>query len=66
MTLAPALDDTRRRLVDEARAKWTQRLIDPSRRNNLLYFRDLKTGTLDLAAADRGQLARVMASTAAL
>lgn len=35
--------------VNRAREAWIRRLIDLSRRNNLLYFRDLKTGTLDLS-----------------
>lgn len=34
--------------VDKARHQWIGRLVDLSRRNNLLYFRDLKVGTLDL------------------
>lgn len=42
----------RREVVDRARQLWIKRLIDLSRRNNLLYFRDLKTGTLDLSTAD--------------
>ena len=42
----------RRDVVDRARQLWIKRLIDLSRRNNLLYFRDLKTGTLDLSTAD--------------
>ena len=37
-----------RRLVDAARGAWTRRLIDHSRANSLLFFRDLKVGTLDL------------------
>jgi len=41
----------RQRLVDVARQAWIRRLVDMSRRNNLLYFRDLRSGTLDLSAA---------------
>jgi hypothetical protein len=37
--------------VRKASETWISRLIDLSRRNNLLYFRDLRTGTLDLTAA---------------
>jgi very-short-patch-repair endonuclease len=37
--------------VDAARQAWIRRLVDLSRRNNLLYFRDLKLGTLDLTDA---------------
>ena len=42
----------RRAAVDQAREAWIKRLIDPSRRNNLLYYRPLKTGTLDLTGAE--------------
>jgi hypothetical protein len=35
--------------VDAARQAWIRKLVDLSRRNNLLYFRDLKVGTLDLS-----------------
>lgn len=47
----------RRATVDRAREGWIRRLIDLSRRNNLLFYRDLKTGTLDLSAADPELLA---------
>ena len=50
-TLSP-----RRALVDRARENWIRKLIDLSRRNNLLYFRELKTGTLDLTDVDPGEL----------
>lgn len=39
-----------RRIVDAARGVWTRRLIDHSRSNSLLFYRDLKVGTLDLTA----------------
>jgi very-short-patch-repair endonuclease len=38
------------RIVDAARGVWTRRLIDHSRANSLLFYRDLKVGTLDLTA----------------
>src|SRR5690348_14036712 len=38
--------------VDQARQAWIRKLIDLSRRNNLLYFRELKVGTLDLSATE--------------
>jgi len=44
---------SREALVDRARDAWIRRLIDLSRRNNLLYYRELKTGTLDLTPAWR-------------
>ena len=39
-----------RRIVDAARGVWTRRLTDHSRANSLLFYRDLKVGTLDLTA----------------
>jgi hypothetical protein len=39
----------RRVLVDQARQSWIRKLIDLSRRNNLLYYRSTRTGTLDLS-----------------
>lgn len=47
-------------LVDAARQTWVARLMDTTRRNNLLYFRDLKTGTLDLSGSEEGALARLL------
>ncbi len=44
------LDPGRRRRVDAAREVWIRRLIDHSRANSLLFYRDLKVGTLDLTA----------------
>jgi very-short-patch-repair endonuclease len=53
----PAISPTRRAFVDQARQSWIRKLIDLSRRNNLLYFRPLKTGTLDLRNADHENMA---------
>ena len=39
-----------RRIVDAALGVWIRRLIDQSRANSLLFYRDLKIGTLDLSA----------------
>src|SRR5882724_5776659 len=44
------LDPEIRRIVDAARGVWIRRLIDQSRSNSLLFYRDLKVGTLDLSA----------------
>lgn len=41
----------RQAAVSAAREGWVNRLVDMSRRNNLLYFRDLRVGTLDLSGA---------------
>lgn len=35
--------------VERVREGWIRRLIDLSRRNNLLYYRELKRGTLDFS-----------------
>lgn len=50
--------------VDLARESWIRRLIDLSRRNNLLYYRDLKTGTLDLTDHDAEAMASLWAGEA--
>lgn len=62
MPESPASDlktDIRRR-VDAACEVWIRRLIDPSRANSLLFYRDLKVGTLDLTA-QRGAVRRLLA-----
>jgi very-short-patch-repair endonuclease len=48
--------------VKGARDVWIKRLIDLSRRNNLLYFRELQVGTLDLSGADGAAMAELMKS----
>ena len=48
-TAPPPIPPQRLAAVEAARQQWIAKLIDPSRRNNLLYFRDLKVGTLDLS-----------------
>lgn len=50
----------RQELVDRSRQLWINRLIDLSRRNNLLYFRDLKTGTVDLSAATPDKMVELL------
>jgi very-short-patch-repair endonuclease len=56
-TISPA----RRALVDGARTEWIDRLIDPSRNNNLLYFRPLKLATIDLSDSDPASVERLLA-----
>jgi very-short-patch-repair endonuclease len=51
---------TREDLVERARQGWIRRLVDFSRRNNLLYFRDLKRGTFDLTAHDFREMESLM------
>jgi hypothetical protein len=41
--------EQRREAVEKARQAWIKKLIDLSRRNNLLYYRSLKWGTLSLS-----------------
>ena len=43
----------RERLVKDAARQWTDQLMDVSGRNQLLFYRDLKVGTLDLEDAER-------------
>jgi very-short-patch-repair endonuclease len=43
-----ATDTERRRVVEVACDAWIRRLIDYSRRNSLLFYRELKAGTLEL------------------
>lgn len=50
------LSEGRLRAVAQAVHAWRVRLVDLSRRNNLLYFRHLKAGTLDLRASDEDAL----------
>ena len=38
----------RERLIDTARDGWMNRLIDLSRRNNLLFYKPVASGTLEL------------------
>jgi hypothetical protein len=45
---AEELNPEIRHIVDAARSVWTRRLIDYSRTNSLLFYRDLTVGTLDL------------------
>jgi len=50
----------RRESVERARQAWIKRLIDLSRRNNLLYYRSLKWGTLSLSLDDGERWAAVL------
>lgn len=56
-----AISSERRAAVDAARETWIRRLIDLSRRNTLLFHRELKTGMLDFTAADPGAMAALFA-----
>ena len=59
MATAP-VSAARREAVDRARQSWIRKLIDLSRRNNLLYYRRPKTGTLDLTSAESSGMATLL------
>jgi very-short-patch-repair endonuclease len=48
----------RAELIEAAQARWIAALTDLGGRNTLLYYKDRRAGTLDLAGADPGALAR--------
>lgn len=50
--------------IEKAVRVWTGQLVDLTARNNLLYFRDLKVGTLDLGGARRERLFDVLVGKA--
>jgi len=50
----------RRESVEKARQAWIKRLIDLSRRNNLIYYRSLKWGTLSLSLDDGDRWAALL------
>ncbi|MCX6122752.1 MAG: AAA domain-containing protein [Ignavibacteriales bacterium] len=52
----PEYSTERKIKIEKARLGWINRLIDKSRRNNLLYYKDLKTGTLMLGDLDNENL----------
>lgn len=57
----PRITPQRQAAVASACQGWIKKLIDPSRRNNLLFFRELKQGTLDLSGAPAEALAALLA-----
>src|SRR5262245_14152008 len=48
-------------LVEAAVQTWKSQLVNLGGRNTLLYYRDQKVGTLDLAQTDPGAVATLMA-----
>jgi hypothetical protein len=58
---APAVLAERVAAVEAAAHRWASQLVDLTGRNNLLYFRDLKVGTMDLATAPEDALFDVLA-----
>ena len=59
----PAPVSSRDGLVEAAVRNWVRDLIDLGPRNQLLYYRDLSVGTLDLATADPGYVENLIAGT---
>lgn len=66
---APITDDVepatspvseRRRAVEQAVKTWVNQLIDLTGRNQLLYYRTLKRGTLEFSKADPNRLDRLL------
>ncbi|MEX0800774.1 MAG: AAA domain-containing protein [Dehalococcoidia bacterium] len=47
-------------LVHRAVREWTHNLIDLGGRNNMLNYRDLKRGTLDLTVAEKAALSKLL------
>ena len=62
-TLPEQVNPEVRRIVDAARGVWMRRLIDHSRANSLLFYRDLKVGTLDLTE-EKNAVERLLAGEA--
>jgi len=58
---ATQVSDARRATVEAAREVWIRKLIDLSRRNSLLYYRPLKTGTLEFSSAPPERLRELLA-----
>jgi hypothetical protein len=55
---AEQADGRRSELIEAARARWVSALTDLGGRNTLLYYKDRRAGTLDLAVADPEALDR--------
>jgi very-short-patch-repair endonuclease len=53
-------DSRRAELIAAAQARWVDALTDLGGRNTLLYYKDRRAGTLDLAAADPEALERFL------
>lgn len=51
MELPSATASARSQLIEAAVKQWTKNLVDIGKRNPLLYYRDMKLGTLSLEAA---------------
>jgi hypothetical protein len=61
MAVGGESEDARAGLLRRQAKVWTGQLVDLSGRNNLLYYRDLKRGTLDLKDADASRVEELLA-----
>ena len=55
-------DNLRASLIESAQARWVAALTDLGGRNTLLYYKDRRSGTLDLTVADPEALDRFLRS----
>ncbi|MDQ2912543.1 MAG: DUF4011 domain-containing protein [Chloroflexota bacterium] len=60
------VSSAREAVVASARKTWTDRLVDLTRRNNLLFYRPLKLGSYDLEKPDPDAVLDILAGGAAL
>jgi very-short-patch-repair endonuclease len=58
--LEAGVDSRRAELIAAAQSRWIDTLTDLGGRNTLLYFKDRRAGTLDLAAADAAAVDRFL------
>jgi len=58
---ATAVDSERQRLIEAAVKAWERQLVDRGARNTLLYYKDLKQGTLDLSDSDSDAVKALLA-----
>ena len=54
------IDERFRTLIEGRVGQWKEQLMDLSRRNNLLFFRETKTQHLDLSKADQNELSKLL------
>ena len=60
--MTESLDSRRVALVQAAQQQWIAALTDLGGRNTLLYYKDRRAGTLDLAQADPDAMHRLTAT----
>jgi hypothetical protein len=60
--MAELAGERRAELIEAAQARWIAALTDLGGRNTLLYYKDRRAGTLDLAAADPDLMERFLST----